>query len=139
MLELTNADWSLGGRPSIRANSGMVAAADPLAANAGAEMLRRGGNAFDAIAAAAVTLNVVEPFMSGLAGAGAATFLRAGTGEVACIDFVPPAPTGLKPMEMDGAVAMTGPLTSCPPEYLAGWYELQNRYDKLSFPDVLQS
>jgi gamma-glutamyltranspeptidase/glutathione hydrolase len=103
------------------------------------EMLRRGGNAFDAVAAAAVTLNVVKPFMSGLAGAGAATFLRAGTGEVACIDFVPPAPTGPKPMEMDGAVAMTGPLTSCPPEYLAGWYELQNRYDKLSFPDVLQS
>jgi len=126
MLELTNADWSLGGRPSIRANSGMVAAADPLAANAGAEMLRRGGNAFDAIAAAAVTLNEVEPFMSGLAGAGAATFLRAGTSEVACIVFVPPAPTGLQPMEMDGAAAMTGPLASWPPGNLAGWYELQN-------------
>ena len=138
MLELTNADWSLGGRPSIRANSGMVAAAHPLAANAGAEMLRRGGNAFDAVAATAVTLNVVEPFMSGLAGAGAATFLRAGTGEVACIDFIPPAPTGLNPMKMDGAVAMTGPLASCPPGNLAGWYELQNRYGKLSFPDVLQ-
>ena len=84
MLELTNADWSLGGRPAIRAKSGMVAAAHPLAANAGAAMLRKGGNAFDAVAATAAALNVVEPFMSGLAGAGAATgaFGSAGAGAV---------------------------------------------------------
>ncbi len=138
MLELTNADWSLGGRSSARAVSGMVAAAHPLAANAGAEMLRRGGNAFDAVAATAAALNVVEPFMSGLAGAGAATFLRAETGEVACIDFIPPAPAGLKPAEMDGAIAMTGPLAPCTPGNLAGWYGLQSRYGKLTFADVLQ-
>ncbi len=138
MLELTNGDWSLGGRPSMRGVSGMVAAAHPLAANAGAEMLRRGGNAFDAVAATAAALNVVEPFMSGLAGAGAATFLRAETGEVSCIDFIPPAPSGLKPAEMDGAVAMTGPLAPCTPGSLAGWHGLQSRYGKLAFADVLQ-
>ena len=92
MLDLTGADWVVGGRPSVRAVGGMVAAAHPLAANAGAEMLRRGGNAFDAVAATAAALNVVEPYMSGLAGAGAATYLRADTGAIACIDFIPPAP-----------------------------------------------
>jgi gamma-glutamyltranspeptidase/glutathione hydrolase len=138
MLELTNGDWSLGGRPSMRGMAGMVAAAHPLAANAGAEMLRRGGNAFDAVAATAAALNVVEPFMSGLAGAGAATFLRAETGEVSCIDFIPPAPSELRPAEMDGAIAMTGPLAPCTPGNLAGWHGLQSRYGKLNFADVLQ-
>ena len=41
MLELTNADWSLGSRPAVRSVYGIVAAAHPLAANAGAEMLQQ--------------------------------------------------------------------------------------------------
>jgi gamma-glutamyltranspeptidase/glutathione hydrolase len=138
MLTLTNADWSLGSRPAVRSVYGVVAAAHPLAANAGAEMLRRGGNAFDAVAATTAALNVVEPFMSGLAGAGAATFFNANTSEVSCLDFIPPAPAGLNPSEMDGNVAQTGPLAPCTPGSLAGWYGLQSRYGKLSFSDVLQ-
>ena len=59
-----------GKRPTIASRHGMVAAAHPLAAAAGARMLSNGGNAFDAAAATAATLNVVEPYMSGLAGQG---------------------------------------------------------------------
>ena len=138
MLELTSADWSLGGRASVRAKSGMVAAAHPLAANAGAQMLRQGGNAFDAVVATAAALNVVEPFMSGLAGAGAATFVRSSTGDVGVIDFIPPAPAGLNPAEMNALIAETGPLAPCTPGSLSGWYSLQSRYGKLSFADALQ-
>ena len=62
-----------GKRPTIASRHGMVAAAHPLAAAAGARVLSNGGNAFDAAAATAATLNVVEPYMSGLAGEGYAT------------------------------------------------------------------
>jgi len=49
---------------------GMVSAADPRAAEAGAEMLRQGGSAADAAFAILLALNVVEPQSSGIGGGG---------------------------------------------------------------------
>ena len=48
----------------------MVSAADPRAADAGAEMLRQGGSAADAAFATMLALNVVEPQSSGIGGGG---------------------------------------------------------------------
>ncbi|WP_204326150.1 gamma-glutamyltransferase, partial [Stenotrophomonas maltophilia] len=68
----------------------MVAAAHPHAAQAGARILASGGNAFDAAAAVGAVLNVVEPFMSSLAGEGLATMWVAAERRVRVLDFVPP-------------------------------------------------
>ena len=72
---------------------GLVSAADPRAAEAGAAMLRQGGSATDAAIATMLALTVVEPQSSGIGGGG--FFLRATPdGEIATIDGRETAPSG---------------------------------------------
>ena len=61
---------------------GAVAAGHPLAVDAGMNVLRRGGNAFDSAVAIAATLNVVEPMMSGVGGYGSILIYNAKTKQV---------------------------------------------------------
>ncbi len=53
-----------------QAGRGMVSTAHPLATEAGLDILKAGGNAFDAAVTVAAVLNVVEPTMSGAGGYG---------------------------------------------------------------------
>ena len=61
---------------------GMVAAANPLAADAGLKVLQRGGDAADAAVAIQATLGLVEPQSSGLGGGAFMLFYDGATGKV---------------------------------------------------------
>ena len=111
-----------------RALGGMVASAHPLASAAGAEIMKNGGNAFDAMVATVATLNVVEPFMSSLAGLGVATCWINAEQRVRCLDFTRNVPFDFKSNVLSKQDTMTGPSASGIPGNLAGWSELLNKY-----------
>ena len=111
-----------GRRPTMTSRHGMVAAAHPLAAQAGAKLLAQGGNAFDAAAATAAALNVVEPFMSGLAGMGLSTMWVAAEKRVRVLDFVPPIPASFPADRFSKRTDLErGALAVASPGNLAGW------------------
>ena len=75
----------------VRSSNGVVSAAHPLATNAAIKILEAGGNAMDAAVAAAFTLSVVEPSMSGIGGR-AQIIIYTPTGRVHGIDATTQAP-----------------------------------------------
>lgn len=82
-------------RTATFAKNGMVATSQPLAAQAGLAMLKKGGNAIDAAIATAAALTVVEPTGCGIGGdAFALVWVK---GELHGLNASGPAPAALTP------------------------------------------
>jgi gamma-glutamyltranspeptidase/glutathione hydrolase len=69
-LALAPAPALFAQRPAVESRQGMVTSAHVLASEAGAEMLRQGGNAIDAAVATGLALTVVYPFAGNIGGGG---------------------------------------------------------------------
>jgi gamma-glutamyltranspeptidase/glutathione hydrolase len=123
---------------------GMVAAPHPAAARAGVEMLRAGGNAFDAVAAAAFALCVVTPASTGIGGyGGAMVAYAAGPRAAVAVDFTSTAPAAARedmfPVEDDaaggftvpGAVNALGARSIGVPGVVAGLFHVLQRHGSL--------
>ena len=84
------------GEPT-RAEDWMIAAANPLAVEAGAEVLRQGGTAADAMVAVQAVLGLVEPQSSGLGGGAFLVWYDAASGKVTTLDGRETAPMDVTP------------------------------------------
>src|SRR5712672_3551867 len=122
---------------------GVVATGHPVASEAGASLLRHGGNAIDAAVATAFALSVVEPQSSGIGGGGLALVYRARERTVDVIDFREVAPAAATPQMyvQDGKaredLARAGPLSVAVPGAVRGYVELLKRFGKRPLLEVL--
>ena len=98
LSEAAAAAWAAReeGRP-VEAGRWMVAAQNPLAAEAGARVLRDGGTAADAMVAVQAVLGLVEPQSSGLGGGAFLVWYDAATGAVTTLDGRETAPLAATP------------------------------------------
>ncbi|MBM3329229.1 MAG: gamma-glutamyltransferase [Calditrichaeota bacterium] len=118
--------------PAVESSEGMVVAAHPLAAEAGVEIIRQGGNAVDAALAALFMLNVVEPHASGLGGGGFG-LVRMSDGEARIVVYRERAPRQADPaIYYDPADSLHrlrgGGASVAVPGAPAGWAELHSRW-----------
>ncbi|MEE2809196.1 MAG: gamma-glutamyltransferase, partial [Pseudomonadota bacterium] len=81
----------------VLADDWMVAAANPLAVEAGARVLREGGTAADAMVAVQTVLGLVEPQSSGLGGGAFLVYYDATTGALSTLDGRETAPLAATP------------------------------------------
>src|SRR6185295_16844667 len=131
----------LAGRSRVATKYGIVATSQPLASQAGVQILERGGNAVDAAIAANAVMALVEPHYNGIGGDLFAIYYEARTGKLYGLNAGGWAPAGLTPefLEAKGIVRMPGGgiHSVTVPGAVAGWDAMRARFGKLPMADLL--
>ncbi len=144
--------WPPQSRSEVMAQHGMVVASQPLAAQAGLQILRHGGNAIDAAVATAAVLNVTEPMMVGVGGDLFALIYIAKEHKVYVLNASGMAPTGAtverfnklgyawnpKNWGPGSGMPAGGILPVTVPGAVWGWQAVLKRFGKLTFKEVLE-
>lgn len=136
-----------------RIGDAMIVAPQPEAAEAGAEVLERGGNAVDAAIACAFVQGVVDPQMSGIGGFGSMQVYMPGRGVHDVLEFYARAPLAARPdmwtdlllgqtrdgfgFLLEGGISEIGHLAVCTPGSLKGYAEALGRYGTFDWADVI--
>jgi gamma-glutamyltranspeptidase/glutathione hydrolase len=142
------------GRDEVEATNGMVTSMEAPAAEAGLEILKKGGNAVDAAITIGFCNVVLEPFMATIAGMGYMLIHLAKEGKTVAIDFNGRAPRKAHPdmyevigpaeaggyhtFEVEGDTHSQGPLCVTVPSTCAGLCEVHKRYATLPLEQLLE-
>lgn len=125
-------------------NNPAIASAHPMATAAGYEILKQGGNAFDAAVAVSAVLSVVEPESSGLGGGGFWLLHIAKDNKNVFVDGREEAPAAAQRdmyLDQEGNVnrdlAVNGPLAAGIPGNVAAMTHIVKHYGKLSLAQDL--
>ena len=130
-------------RSAVVAQHGMVATSEPLAALAGLDVLKAGGNAVDAAIAANAVLGVVEPMSCGLGGDLFVLYWDARTERLYGLNGSGRSPRALtrdvfreRSLEQ---IPDEGPLSWSVPGCVAGWEELRARFGSRPLAEILSA
>jgi gamma-glutamyltranspeptidase/glutathione hydrolase len=123
-------------RSVVYAQHGMVACAQPLAAQAGLEVLKNGGTAVDAAIAVNSCLGLMEPTSNGIGGDMFAIVWDPKTKKLYGLNACGRSPLGLQasqiPPDSDGTIPLYSPYSWSVPGVVDGWAELHAKFGKLT-------
>jgi gamma-glutamyltranspeptidase/glutathione hydrolase len=134
--------WLAQTRSEVLARNGVVATSQPLAAQAGLQILKQGGNAFDAAVATAAAMNVVEPESAGVGGDVFVLAWVAREHKLIALNGSGRAPAGATPAHLaergfKDHMPMHGIDTVTVPGAVDGWDVLLKRAGTMSFKETL--
>lgn len=129
-------------RSEVIAQNGMAATSHPLATQVAMDILKKGGNAFDAAIAANAVLGLMEPTGCGIGGDLFAILWSAERGKLYGLNASGRSPRSLKLEYFKEnnikKIPSYGPLPVSVPGCVDGWFEIHDMFGKLSMADILQ-
>jgi gamma-glutamyltranspeptidase/glutathione hydrolase len=127
-------------RAPVYSKNGMVATSQPLAAQAGLDILKKGGNAIDAAIATAAALTVLEPTSNGIGGDAFALVWTGG--KLHGLNGSGPSPASISIEAVRGRgyerIPEYGVVPVTVPGAPAAWAELSARFGRLSLAETLE-
>ena len=134
--------WTEQTRSEVLARHGIVATSQPLAAQAGLQILKQGGNAADAAVATAAMLGLTEPESAGIGGDMEAIYYSANNHRLYGLNAAGWAPASATPefyhQKGMNSVPAYGVFSATVPGAVDGWSRFLNRFGRMSLAHVLQ-